>query len=408
MINSRRREERIAVKLPVRVWGMDANGKPFSQSTTTLDVTRNGARLGSLQCPLQQGDIIGIQHGNEKARFRVAWFGKPGTGRQGQIGVVCAEPDKYIWGAPLSRLKADAHPGEPVSLGPSFVGPLPPPPIQAPAKPKADERREATRYVCTGGAEFRNVEGGFKNWGTVSDVSDNGCYVETIFPLPAKTQLDVLISIRNIDIRGRAQVRSSHPSVGMGIEFVQLSPEDRQRLDALLSALAIVPGAAQRLSAPTHPHAPLGPPQVFSAPPPAIPREKPQNLSDDIYKVCADLRDVEALLESAALQIELRAINEFMRTLDHARQTTESVQNWIESHGGQDRYQFLAEREAMRVRNVTALARELAVDIDASSLTLGSEGFEGLLTTISQLHNRLVTLMQKGRDENADHPIPPS
>jgi hypothetical protein len=407
MIDSRRREERIAVRLPVRVWGMDANGKPFSQSTTTLDVTRNGARLGSLQCPLNQGDIIGIQHGNEKARFRVAWFGKAGTGRQGQIGVVCAEPDKYIWGAPLDRLRAAARPGEPVRPGPSFVGPLKPP-VEAPAKPKASERREATRFVCTGGAEFRNVEGGFKNWGTVSDVSDTGCYVETMLPLPAKTELDLLISVRNIDIRGRARVRSSHPSVGMGIEFVQLSPEDRQRLDALLSALAIVPGSAQRLSAPAAPRAPLGPPQVFSAPPPTIPREKPQHLSDNIYKICTDLRDAEALLESNALEIEHRAISELMRSLDHARQTAESVQNWIEKHGGRDQYRFLAERETARVRTVTALARELAVDIDASLLNLGSEGFEGLLSAISQLHNRLVTLMQNDRDGNPEHPVPPS
>jgi hypothetical protein len=406
MINSRRREERIAVKLPVRVWGMDANGKPFSLSTTTLDVTRNGARLSSLQCPLQQGDVIGIQHGTEKARFRVAWVGRPGTARQGQIGVLCAEADKYIWGTPLNQLKATAQPTVPPSPGPSFVQPLAPM-IQAPAKPKASERREATRYACTGGAEFRNLEGGFKSWGTVSDVSDNGCYVETIFPLPATTQIELLVSVRNVDIRGRAQVRSSHPNVGMGIEFVQLSPEDRQRLESLISTLEIIPGAVQRLSTPPPEHrAPLGPVQAPSAlSPRPIQREKPPNLSDDIYKVCAGLRDAEALLESSALQIEPRAINELKRSLDHANQTVESIQTWLENDGGQDRYKFIDEREAARVRTVTALARELAVDVDATSLNLGSDGFEGLLNAISQLHSRLAMLMQKGRGDQPDDPI---
>lgn len=410
MINSRRREERIAVRLPVRVWGMDSNGKPFSQSTTTLDVTRTGARIGGLQCPLHQGDIIGVQHGPDKARFRVAWVGQAGSGRQGQIGVICVETDKYIWGAPLNRLRAAAHPGEPPSPGPSFVGPLPPPPIQTPAKPKISERREATRYACSGGAEFRNVEGGFKNWGTVADVSQNGCYVETIFPFPANTHVDVLISVRNIDIRCRAQVRSSHPNVGMGIEFTQITPEDRQRLDELISKLAIIPSASARASAPTPPRTPLGPQQTPTAPSPqpSVALEKTPNPSDDLYKVCSALRDAEAILESSAVQIEPRAITELMRVLDHARQTTESIQTRLENGAGQDRHKFLAEREAARVRTVTALAHELAIDVDASSLGLSSEGFEELLNAVSQLHNRLITLMQKDRADHADLPISPS
>ena len=402
MINSRRREERIAVRLDVRVWGMDANGKPFSQNTSTLDVTRTGARLSGPACPLRPGDIIGLQHGGEKARFRVAWVGKPETVRKGQIGVVSLEPNKYIWGTPLSELKAAAPPPERPPLGASFAQPQRPATDLIPSiAPKGSERRDAIRYACTGGAEFRNIAGGFKNWGTVSDVSENGCYVETVFPLPARTGLDLLISVRNIDIRGRAQVRSSHPNVGMGIEFTDISPEDKQRLDSLISMLSIVPGAVQR---PAQAKDPLGPVIATPVAEPVAAIEKEPSLSDPIYRVCTELRDAEALLEANSVHVEPKAIGELVRALDRARQTAEAVQKWIENQGDKSSYDLIAAREAARVRTVTALARELVVDVDASLLDLGSEGFEGLLNAISQLHSRLVTLVEKGRREQ-DEPL---
>ncbi len=394
MINSRRREERIAVKLQVRVWGMDSNGRPFSQSSTTLDVTRTGARLSFPSIPLAQGEVIGIQHGTEKARFRVAWVGKPDTVRKGQIGVVCLEPNKYIWGTPLGELKAMAPPPEPQAPGDCFVQPQPPA-VSFPSK--ASERRDAIRYACTGGAEFRNVAGGFKNWGTVSDVSENGCYVETVYPLPAKTEVELLISVRNVEIRGRAQVRSSDPNVGMGIEFSEISAEDRQRLDTLISMLSIVPGAVQR---PSQTKAASEQPVAALVPESATPvSDKEPSFSDPIYKLCTELRDTEALLESNSVHIEPRAISELTRALDRTRQTVEAVQKWMENQGDRSSYDLIAAREAARVRTVTALARELVVDVDASLLDLGSDGFEGLLNSISQLHSRLMTLVEKGRRE---------
>ncbi len=401
MINSRRREERIAVKLEVRVWGMDANGKPFSHTATTLDVTRTGARLNRLPCPLQPGDIIGIQHGNEKARYRVAWIGKFGTTRNGQIGVLCLEPDKYIWGTPLNVLKAAATPEEPRTLGPSFVQPLPTE-IAAP-KTTGSERRDSTRYACTGGADFRNIEGGFKNWGTVSDLSDTGCYIETIFPLPAKAQIELLISIRNVEIRGRALVRSCHPNVGMGIEFTQLSPEDQQRLQSLISGLSIVPGAAQRSTPANQPTLPTAATPNVTAPVPTL--EKQPALSDQLYKACTELRDAEALLESRATELEPKAISELIRAIDHARETTATVQKWLEQHGGRDHFNFIEERENARVRTATALARELTVDVESTCLHLGSEGFEGLASAIAQLHQRLTSLVEKNREKT--EAVPP-
>lgn len=410
MINSRRREERVPARLPVRVWGMDAYGKPFTHSTSTVDVTRTGARIGAIPCEIQQGDIIGIQHGNEKARFRVAWVGKPGTGRQGQIGVVCAEPGKYIWGTPLESLKALARAEMGRSVpGSSFVQPLNPvqaAPTTTSSAAKGSERRDAARFACTGGAEFRNVNGGFKNWGTVSDVSDTGCYVETIFPLPAESQIELLVSIRNVDIRGRALVRSSHPNVGMGIEFLELSPEDRERLERLLAMLAIAPGNTQRTGAVPA----MSTPPVAPVPSPAYapvnrlgPRQDPP-VADQLYRLCTELRDAETLLEANSERIEPRALAEFLRALNHTRESALALQHSMEQTDGPDRFKFLAERDSARVRTVAALARELAVDVDGSALQPGSEGFDGLLSAVSALHKRLAALVDNDRAEEGDIP----
>ena len=98
----RRNENRVVVKLSIRIWGMDQHGKPFSQTAYTIDVTRLGARISGIDCIGKKGEVIGIQCGRDKARFKVMWIGQPGI-EPGQIGVCCIEPEKYIWGVPLPK-----------------------------------------------------------------------------------------------------------------------------------------------------------------------------------------------------------------------------------------------------------------------------------------------------------------
>jgi|SRR5579864_1832085 len=97
------REQRIAMSLAVRIWGMDADGQLFGVDAYTVDITPVGACLKGPLASLQRGAVIGIRCGRSHARFRVAWIGQPGTKRQGQIGVRCIEPGKYIWGVALKR-----------------------------------------------------------------------------------------------------------------------------------------------------------------------------------------------------------------------------------------------------------------------------------------------------------------
>ena len=95
------------MKLPVRVWGMDSAGKLFSIEASTLDITPRGACLKGVACMIQRGATIGVECGRSRARFRIAWVSKSGSDRDGQIGVQCVEPGRYIWGVPLLHAMVD-------------------------------------------------------------------------------------------------------------------------------------------------------------------------------------------------------------------------------------------------------------------------------------------------------------
>src|SRR5512141_450151 len=93
----RRRECRVRTVLPVRIFGMDSAGKPFTALAHTLDITRSGAKLAGVQQTLSPGEVIGVQRGTDKARFRVAWVGTQSTRTAGQVGVECVQENKNIW-----------------------------------------------------------------------------------------------------------------------------------------------------------------------------------------------------------------------------------------------------------------------------------------------------------------------
>src|SRR6202012_3043624 len=56
--------------------------------------------------------------------------------------------------------------------------------------------------------------------------------------LPVGTELLFMLRIRDTMIRGRAEVKTSHHAVGVGLIFQHLSNEDQQKLDFLIGTIA--------------------------------------------------------------------------------------------------------------------------------------------------------------------------
>ena len=102
-----RRERRVSVPIPVRLWGLDREGKVFSQNARTLNIATNGARIFGVTAALERGFIVGLQCGNMRARFMVVWVGEKGTSREGQIGLRAAE--NGIWSVALPRASEDDY-----------------------------------------------------------------------------------------------------------------------------------------------------------------------------------------------------------------------------------------------------------------------------------------------------------
>src|SRR6266700_2375981 len=92
----RLRDLRVNLQLDVRVWGLDESGKAFSYVARTIEVGALGARLSGIN-GVRANDVIGIQHGNQKARFRIVWTGAANSEQEGQVGVECVETAKCIW-----------------------------------------------------------------------------------------------------------------------------------------------------------------------------------------------------------------------------------------------------------------------------------------------------------------------
>src|SRR5436190_559768 len=78
---AKRREPRVELQLPIRVFGTDINGKAFSEKIVTIDVSRRGVKLSRVQAQIKVGETIGMTYGQTKGRFIVRWVGAPGTPR---------------------------------------------------------------------------------------------------------------------------------------------------------------------------------------------------------------------------------------------------------------------------------------------------------------------------------------
>ena len=104
-----RRGPRAPQSVKVVVRGKDRNGNPFAQTSNTVDISEDGARLDGIAYLTAPGDIIEVKrrwHG--KGRFRVAWIGQIGTFESNQVGVCTLDPGRIPW-----RVKQD-HKSKPL------------------------------------------------------------------------------------------------------------------------------------------------------------------------------------------------------------------------------------------------------------------------------------------------------
>ncbi len=229
----RRSEPRTSQQLAVRVFGLDSAGRPISQPSYSLDISKRGARLMGLPHWSAPGETIGVRCGAEKARFRVVWTGARGTPREGEVGLLCLEACRVIWGMmhPVPEARTMAAAAVPLSGGPqtgvlgtSILG-------------RRYNRRGSGRYRCGGGAKIQEIGASAGQWTMMQDISLHGCYVQTTSPLPAGTLVGATVLVGDVKIATLGQITETDRMVGMGVRFTEMTPLNRQGLQALLEQL---------------------------------------------------------------------------------------------------------------------------------------------------------------------------
>ncbi|MFY9659184.1 MAG: PilZ domain-containing protein [Terriglobales bacterium] len=204
-------EPRLTVDLPVRIWGLNAEGRVFSQSARAQNITSDGALISGVETELKVGDVIGVQCDENKTRCSVIWAMNAGSIKKNQIGVKLVTQE-----CPWQHY---------LPLDGATVG------------FSASNRRRFYRHKISLPLELRDQRVNAPLRINATDVSANGCYVESMQPLPLGTVLQVDLWLDSEHIKVTAVVRTCDPGVGNGIEFTGMPADTKQRMQSYLEAI---------------------------------------------------------------------------------------------------------------------------------------------------------------------------
>jgi len=151
-----------------------------------------------------------------------------------QSGLSPESPNEEERANYLRRLKGQASEGAPSTPAATSSIVLP----ATAGSPGFKERRRSPRFQCSGSAEFWPEDSNVRMWGTLTDVSLHGCYIEMNNTFPLGTRMRLTLEALDIKVRVQGTVRVSYPSLGMGICFSQIGPLQQLQLERLLAALS--------------------------------------------------------------------------------------------------------------------------------------------------------------------------
>ena len=102
------------------------------------------------------------------------------------------------------------------------------------------ERRRAARYPFLAAAQLTESTSGDRLEVSTSDLGPNGCYLDTIHPLPQGTIISIQITYQGQIFAAGAVVTHSQAEMGMGVKFIALEPGCASVLETWLNEAAAV------------------------------------------------------------------------------------------------------------------------------------------------------------------------
>jgi hypothetical protein len=198
-----------ALSISVMLSATDVHGKKCEQSVIAYDLSQQGARLDGINETLPPGSRVTLQYKDAIATAQIVWVVASGGTEVCQAGVRLIDPRNCPWRDAL------ADPDNMLRL---------------------PDRRKSDRYKLSVGVQLRDEVQGVAMQTNTVDIGIGGFYVETLFPSPVGASLRVLLWLGSARLLANGVVRASCPGVGMGIEFLELSWEDTERLYRFLEA----------------------------------------------------------------------------------------------------------------------------------------------------------------------------
>ncbi len=172
-----------------------------------MSASGSGAVLGNVAVALSVGDVIGVQSGASKGKFRVQWIGTEIDGTEGQLGIEGGEIASGFWRSESLR-----------------QGTIPDCVVVAETHP-LQERRRSPRHACDIGVEIQSASSEVKLWCHCTDISEGGCYIDSRIPLDVGTRLQLTLFLEPEHLIVEAVVRTSFPGMGMGLQLCFASDE---------------------------------------------------------------------------------------------------------------------------------------------------------------------------------------
>jgi hypothetical protein len=213
------------VVLPVTIIRNDGEQRQLAH---TLDITPNSARVAGLHLQVEPGEVIEVQRGALRAKFKVYWVGATGTPLAGQIGTQCIVAGKNIWGIALPPDEPDnLNEPEQFRSGVKLVRSI----------GDAQEKREHSRMECSAGVSITVANNKQPLYAQVTDISEGGVYVTSASVLPVNTAVYMRMNIEGFLVEMPGVVRSSDHMIGMGISFQQATQDKHQKLELAIRGL---------------------------------------------------------------------------------------------------------------------------------------------------------------------------
>ena len=102
-------------------------------------------------------------------------------------------------------------------------------------QPPGSERRVAPRYPLIADTVVTDLNTDTHISTRTSDISQSGCYLDTMNPFPGTTPVRVRITHNGQTFEAIGEIPYAQPNMGMGVHFTEVSPDNRALLQKWLA-----------------------------------------------------------------------------------------------------------------------------------------------------------------------------